>query len=283
MRKTAILLASIVLCSKAFAGNGIIWRADRPIAGEYIVVLADQRTVDVDAAAAALARAHGGTVIVPLKYGIKGFGIRIPARANAEALARNPLVDHVEENGEVQLSDAPSSSAILRQLLPIAAAATSRLRPKPMSNHCPWSGYYYQCAFSDASFWHLDRLDELSLPDDWIYNAAHTGYNINVYLLGTGVLATHEQFEGNVLPGVTFGDGLPANNPCGGFPDAATLATYPYWGYGPGHDTAVASIVAGKTNGVAKDATIIPLKTIKLRPGLRYLYSGKYLVGLLGA
>lgn len=271
--QTALILT---FASSLLAGNGIIWPADRPIPGEYIVVLADQRTPDVGEAAAALARAHSGSIIVTLTHGVKAFGIRIPHRANAEALSRSPLVDHVEENGEVQTLDVPAQASLLRRLVPMVNAASAHhpLRPVPLANHCPWTGYFYQCTFSDSSFWHLDRIDQTYCCDDWSYGAANTGWNVNVYLLGTGVLATHEQFEGNVLTGVTFGDGLPANNPCGGFPLNPDPSAPDY---GPGHDTAVASVVAGKTNGVAKDATIIPVKTINCDPSTGMITGGSIL------
>lgn len=51
-------------------------------------------------------------------------------------------------------------------------------------------------------------------------------------------------------------DYSPETNPCGGWPGTDA---------NPGHDTAVASVLGGNTTGVAKNVTIVPVKTSTLR------------------
>jgi subtilisin family serine protease len=235
------LFVLAVCCSAAFAGNGVVWPARDPIAGEYIVVLADQRSSDVAGVARQLVAMHGGDVIVSLHHGVKMFGLRHPNPAAVEALARNPLVDHVEQNGKVFLSQ---------------------------------TSYTVQDFGTDESWWHLDRLDNRGpLYSYHAYAYTSTGHNVNVYVLDTGILGTHEQFDGRVLAGATYGDTLPANNPCGGFPTNPFDAP----GYGPGHGTAVASVVGGNTNGVAKNVTLIPVKVLNCDPPNGLLYGGNIL------
>lgn len=227
-------LAAVVfaaLCLPLYAGNGVVWPAHEPIAGEYIVVLADQKPQDIERVAHDLAHSHRGEVIVALKRGVKMFGVRLPNAAAAEALSRNPFVDHVEENGRTSLSQA---------------------------------SYTVQDFGADTSWWHLDRIDNRGpLYSYHAYAYTSTGANVNAYVLDTGVLATHEQFGGRVRAGVTYGDGLPANNPCGGFPPHPDASAPDY---GPGHGSAVASILGGNTNGVAKNVTIIPVKVLNCDP-----------------
>jgi subtilisin family serine protease len=176
--------------------SGGVWPAHDPIDGEYIVVLHAIDRNDVDAVAAALLRTHGGSLIVTLKNGVKCFGARMSA-IQAGALALDPQVDHVEENGKAFLS------------------------------------YSLQEFGADTSWWHLDRIDNRGpLYPYRAYAYTSTGANVNAYVLDTGILGTHEQFGGRVLPGWTFGDGLPANNPCGGYPSNPD-ADAP--DYGPGH------------------------------------------------
>ena len=243
-----LILALIVPC--AFAGNGKPWPAAKPIPGEFIIVLADQSGSDIDGVVASLTARHHGQVLAVLKNGVKAFGVKMSDK-EAAALALNPLVDHVEQNGEGDLADTPRTISLRVDTRP-ADRPRHPLIPGTLSNHCPTQSTYFLCEYgTDAGFWHLDRLDNRGpLYGYRAYAFTSTGAGVRVYVMDTGVLASHEQFEGQVEAGVTYGDGWPANNPCGGLADF----------YGPGHGTSVASVIAGTTNGVAKNVTIVPVK-----------------------
>lgn len=221
---TTYMAAALTLTTTAaFAGTQRIRPAAHPIPNEYIVVLADQTSRNIDSVVDALARQHSGVVLAKLRNGVKAFGVRL-SPMEAEALASNPLVDHVEENGAVFLSQA---------------------------------SYTVQDFGADQTWWHLDRIDNRGpLYDYHAYAYTSTGNNVNAYVLDTGVLGTHEQFGGRVTTGQTYGDGFPANNPCGGM----------YNLYEPGHGTAVASVIGGNTNGVAKSVRIVPVKVHNCDP-----------------
>lgn len=100
------------------------------------------------------------------------------------------------------------------------------------------------------------------------YAYTTTGATVNAYILDTGVLGTHEEFAGptgsRVQAGTTFGDGNVANNPC------PALTGSPE---GVSHGTAVASIVGGNNNGVAKNVTIVPVKVYNCDPSTGYATS----------
>ncbi|HEX8172029.1 MAG TPA: S8 family peptidase [Thermoanaerobaculia bacterium] len=112
MRKSLLVVLTLVLvllATAAFAGgNGDLRRADRPIPDHYIVVL-DDFVTDVHGAAQALARVHGGTIGYEYGAALKGFSITLPAQA-AEALAHDPYVKYVEEDG-VMTADTTQSGA----------------------------------------------------------------------------------------------------------------------------------------------------------------------------
>lgn len=86
----------------------------------------------------------------------------------------------------------------------------------------------------------IDRIDG-TLNGNYRHDPT-SGNNIDVYVIDSGVLGSHTDFGGRVLVGQSFA-GLPAaNTDC------------------MGHGTHVAGTIAGSTYGVAKGATIIPLR-----------------------
>jgi subtilisin family serine protease len=99
--------------------------------------------------------------------------------------------------------------------------------------------------------WHLDRINQQQLPlDSNVAVGALTGAGINIYIVDTGVLASHEQFGGRVTAGVdipsALGDSVvtPATSDC------------------DGHGTHVSGLAAGSTVGVATQARIIAVRVL---------------------
>ncbi len=96
--------------------------------------------------------------------------------------------------------------------------------------------------------WGLDRIDQRYLPLDDRYTAPNAAATVNVYVIDTGVLTTHQEFGGraHVAFNAITGSTTVA-------PDCTTT-------YAAGHGTHVAGIVGAKTYGVAKDVTIRSVK-----------------------
>lgn len=92
---------------------------------------------------------------------------------------------------------------------------------------------------SDAP-WGLDRIDERERPTDGSYHYVRDGRDVDAYVIDSGVLKTHEEFDGRVRYLHSY------HGEAGGFFED---------GYGP-HGTHVAGILAGQTSGVAKRARI---------------------------
>jgi hypothetical protein len=99
--------------------------------------------------------------------------------------------------------------------------------------------------------WHLDRINQRQLPlDSNVSASALTGAGIDIYIVDSGVLATHEQFGGRVLPGIDIPTNLresvvnPPTTDC------------------DGHGTHVSALAAGATTGVATQARIIAVRVL---------------------
>ena len=94
--------------------------------------------------------------------------------------------------------------------------------------------------------WGLDRTDQFDLPLDQLFTPAGTGSGVTAYIVDTGLLATHTEFNGRTATGwnTTASPANTSTNDC------------------HGHGTHVAGTVAGTTYGIAKSATIIAVKVL---------------------
>jgi subtilisin family serine protease len=110
---------------------------------------------------------------------------------------------------------------------------------------------------TEVSSWGLDRIDynQTTATLDRSYSYPDSaGVGVRVYVLDTGVLATLPGFGGRVLTGFDTLAGLrtphQADRDCNG------------------HGTAVAGVIASATYGVAKGATIVPVRVADCKGGI---------------
>jgi subtilisin family serine protease len=213
-RVAATGLLSLALAGSAL-GAGQIERAERPIAGRYLVVLDDGAVSSLagESAAQALGRTSneiaqlaGGAVDRVWSSALRGFAFEGDAWS-AGNLLRDPRVARVAEDGRVELSGGLQT-------------------PTPS--------------------WGLDRIDQRTSELDSEYAYQQDGAGVDLYVVDSGIRATHVDFSGRVDTVAAFTaieDGLGTGD-CNG------------------HGTHVAGIAGSTTFGVAKHVTLHPVRVV---------------------
>lgn len=117
--------------------------------------------------------------------------------------------------------------------------------PKPISSRA------FDIEVPDSR-WGLDRINQRKADGDGSYDFLGTGRGVDIYVMDTGIRRTHSELGGRVLGGVSYVDG----DRGGVYDDCAN------------HGTAVASLAAGNTAGVASEANIYSVKVIGCDSGV---------------
>lgn len=199
------LTASLFMKSALAASDAANVAVPQSIPGNYILIFGPG-TANPDQEARTIANAYGGQVLISYRYALKGAAIRVPLQ-RAAAL-------------EVALSRNPN-------VVSFELDAT-----------------VYINATQSGATWGLDRIDQRDLPLGGTYNYENTASGLPVFIIDTGIRATHQDFGGRVIGGAyVIQDGLGTGD-CNG------------------HGTHVAGTVGGSTYGVAKGVTLIPVRVL---------------------
>lgn len=92
--------------------------------------------------------------------------------------------------------------------------------------------------------WGLDRIDQADRPLDSQYHFNTTGSGVRAFIIDTGIRSDHVEFTGRLEPGYNVIADTNGTNDC------------------HGHGTHVAGTVGGTTWGVAKAASLIPVRVL---------------------
>ncbi len=211
-----LVTAIVAACSDSTSPTGAaqlapmamssVSQTEEAVPNEYIVVL--KKGADVKGEASR-ARAAGATITDIWDVAIRGFAVRASG-ATLTALRASRAIDYVQPN----------------YILHIDA-----VQPCAPYTACPWG---------------LDRIDELGLPMDGVYNqppqAPNQGAGVHAYSIDTGIRITHTDFGGRASYGIN------AVTP-GNLPDDNN-----------GHGSHTSGTIGGTAYGVAKRVNLVAVK-----------------------
>lgn len=164
---------------------------------------------------------YGGSFNLTWSEALKGFRLNA-TEAEAIAMSGDSRVAFVVEDGAIAVGS-PDADPI---------AMTPDQQQKAFENPQP------------GSSWGLDRINQPTLPLDGLYWYQNDGTGVNAYVIDTGILPTHWEFQGRASAIYDAVDREGSGVDCNG------------------HGSHVAGTIGGQTYGVAKNVTLLGVRVL---------------------
>ena len=245
---------------------------------DYYIVLLDPGITDPEEEAEKLTTKFGGQVTFIYRELYPGFEAEMDEQT-AMAMAASPSVKSIHQDSWFVLEDALSAPVDWCYQSP----TNTNQRPLPSippcggSSSCP-QGLFCPQPGGDPCIdnWGLDRIDQLQwlAPLDQVFNYRGAGTGVTVYTIDGGIHGSNREFlrgtsMSRVEPGVDASKGCvlpcpPATQNCCDPPSETCCPLTGNHDCVVGHGTHVAGIIGGRTFGVAKDVTLVPMRFASL-------------------
>lgn len=205
----------------ALAASPLAMSTESSMASDAVVVINPVPADDpqVVATATSLTATYGGTFSSTWGVALKGFLLNA-TEAQAISMSGDSRVAFVVQDGAIAVGT-PDGDPIVMTVDPNADKD-----PQP------------------GASWGLDRIDQHTLPLDNFYTYQNNGLGVNAYVIDTGILTTHGEFQGRAVDIYDAVDREGSGMDCNG------------------HGTHVAGILGGRTFGVAKKVQLFGVRVL---------------------